>query len=219
MVKRSEVCQHLRRELAETFGEAIDLRTALVARSSTASIGGKAAPGRAALFAEGAAPDSSTGLAKRGVIPVSPLAGYRKPRRTRAQMVEQPGRALDDAEIAKLWRATDTWFGTLVRLCLLTGARRGEAAAMELDDLDLEAGEWLIRAEVAKTGRARVVYLAPLAVELLRGVARTKELTLVFPIGRRHSDHRLDKARRGASQGVAKVEFAMHDLRGSSAPA
>ncbi len=77
--------------------------------------------------------------------------------------------------------ATDGRFGTLVRICLLTGVRRGEAAAMEWDDLDLEAGQWLIRAEVAKTGRERVVYLAPLAVELLRAVPRMKDQPLVFP--------------------------------------
>ena len=55
------------------------------------------------------------------------------------QMVEQPGRALDDdGDRGAVACDRRRRFGTLVRVCLLTGARRGEAAAMEWDDLDLE---------------------------------------------------------------------------------
>lgn len=212
LVKRSEVVSVLRRELRDNLGENIDVRTItrkqMVDRIEAVA---KLRPGAAAYLRK-----ASTGfldwLANRGVISVSPLAGYRKPRRTRAETIEQPGRALDDAEIAKLWRATDTRFGTLVRTCLLTGVRRAEAAAMEWDDLDLKGGEWLIRAEVAKTGRARSVYLAPVSVELLGTVPRIKDVALVFP-----SD--VGTAITGWTKRVAAVvkdsgvDFSMHDLR------
>ena len=83
---------------------------------------------------------------------------------------------------------------------------------MEWRDLDLDAGSWLIRPEVAKTGRARVVYLAPLAVEILRSVPAIKGVALVFP-----SD--VGTAITGWTKRVAAVvaasgvDFSMHDLR------
>lgn len=212
LVKRSEVISVLRRELRDELGEKTDVRTItrkkMVDRIEAVA---KLRPGAAAYLRK-----ASTGfldwLANRGVIPQSPLAGYRKPRRTRAEMIEQPGRALDDAEVAKLWRATDARFGTLVRICLLTGTRRAEAAAMEWDDLDLKAGEWSIRAEVAKTGRARTVYLAPSAVELLESVPRIKDVALVFPSDAGTAITGWTK-RVAAIAKASGVAFTMHDLR------
>ena len=212
LVKRSEVLSALRRELRDKLGAAADVR-AITRRHIVDRLEeiAKTRPGAAGYLRK-----ASTGffewLANRGVIPVSPLAGYRKPRRTRAEMVDQPGKALADQEIGRLWAATDTRFGTLVRICLLTGTRRGEAAAMEWDDLDLEAGEWTIRAEVAKTGRGRVVYLAPLAVELLRSVSRISGTPLVFPSDAGTVITGWTK-RVAAVAKAAGVEFTMHDTR------
>jgi integrase len=212
IVKRSEVVSALRRELRDHLGATADVRT-ITLRQIVDRI---EAVGRDRPGAAGYLRKASTGLflwlAQRGVIPVSPLAGYRKPRRTRAEMVDQPGRALSDEEIAKLWAATDTRFGVLGRLCLLTGVRRGEAAALEWRDLDLEAGEWLIRAEVAKTGRERVVYLAPLVVELLRAVPRISGTPLVFPSDAGRVINGWTK-RVAAVVKVSGVDFALHDLR------
>ena len=181
LVKRSEILSALRRELRDKLGADADLR-AVTRRQIVDRLDdvGRDRPGAAAYLRK-----ASTGffdwLANRGVIPVSPLAGYRKPRRTRAEMVDQPGRALSDGELRTVWRNTESRFGALMRICLLTGARRGEAAAMEWGDLDLSTGEWLIRATVAKTGRQRVVYLAPLAVEVLGAVPKIKDQPLEFP--------------------------------------
>ena len=103
-------------------------------------------------------------------------------------------------------------FGTLVRLCLLTGVRRGEAAALEWGDLDLEAGTWAIRAEVAKTGRARVVYLAPAAVAVLRTVTAIEGVALVFPSDK--GTVITGWTKRVASVVKASgVDFTMHDTR------
>jgi integrase len=212
IVKRSEVLSALRRELRDKFGSATDVR-ALTRRQIVDRIDeiAKTRPGAADYLRK-----ASTGffewLANRGLISVSPLAGYRKPRRTRAEMIDQPGRALSDEEIVKLWAATGSRFGTLVRICLLTGTRRGEAAAMVWGDLDLEAGEWTIRAEVAKTGRGRVVYLAPLAVDLLRSVPRISGTALVFASDAGTVITGWTK-RVAAVAKAAGVEFTMHDTR------
>lgn len=212
IVKRSEVLSVLRRELRDPLGAGTDVRTLtrkdLVDRLEELS---RSRPG-AAGYLRKAATGFLEWLANRGVIPVSPLAGYRKPRRSRAEIVEQTGRALDDAEIRTLWLAATDRFGMLVRLCLLTGVRRGEAAALEWGDLDLEAGTWAIRAEVAKTGRARIVYLASPAVALLQAIAAIESVPLVFPS---------DKGTviTGWTKRVAnlvrasEVNFTMHDTR------
>jgi integrase len=212
LVKQGEVMSALRRELRDKLGANADLRTItrrqIVERLDDIA---KTRPGASAYLRK-----ASTGffdwLANRGVIPVSPLAGYRKPRRTRAEMADQSGRALSDDEVRAVWRATDGRFGALVRLTLLTGVRRGEAAAMEWNDLDLPAGEWLIRAEVAKTGRERIVYLAPLAVQLLGAVPKIKDQPLVFPSDAGTVVTGWTK-RVAAVVKASKVHFTMHDTR------
>jgi integrase len=70
-----------------------------------------------------------------GIIPSNPLAGYRRPRRTRAEIIEttENGRILSDAELAKVWKAADIRndsFGRIVQFLILSGTRRNEAASL-----------------------------------------------------------------------------------------
>src|SRR5262249_13050175 len=71
-----------------------------------------------------------------GRIIATPLAGLRRPMRSRAERLKAAangGRHLSDDEIRKVWRAAGHLgsFGALVRLALLTGLRRGELAQLE----------------------------------------------------------------------------------------
>jgi integrase len=73
--------------------------------------------------------------ASRGTIPVNPWAGYRQPRRSRAERVEaqEHGRVLTDAEIKAIWAAAkrrNDSFGRLIRFLILSGARRSEASCL-----------------------------------------------------------------------------------------
>jgi integrase len=66
------------------------------------------------------------------------MAGLRQPKQTRAEKLAaeaRKARALSDAEIIAVWNAADgrSSFGNLVRLLLLTGARRGEIAKLTRD--------------------------------------------------------------------------------------
>jgi integrase len=212
IVKRNEVLSALRRELRDRLGASTDVRKLtrkdLVDRLEEVA---RMRPG-AAGYLRKAATGFLEWLANRGVIAVSPLAGYRKPRRSRAEIVEQTGRALGDAEVKALWAAAGDRFGTLVRLCLLTGVRRGEAGALEWGDLDLDAGTWAIRAEVAKTGRARVVYLAPASVDLLRTAPVINDTPLVFPSDKATVITGWTKRVAGLVK-ASGVDFTMHDTR------
>ena len=105
-----------------------------------------------------------------GFIQGSPLAGWKKQRQTRAQIVARPGRKLADAELPLLWEAcatVDAPFGAYVSILLLTGQRRRETALMRWSNLDLEAGVWTIPAAITKNGRAHRVPLGSLALNII----------------------------------------------------
>ena len=117
-------------------------------------------------------------------INASPLAGWRRPRRTRAQLISRPGRALEDWELPIVWRAAEAtgWpFGRYLQMLALLGQRRGETAQMRWRDVDLEAGVWAIPAAVTKSGRAHRVPLPPQAVAILSSLPRLASSDLVFP--------------------------------------
>jgi hypothetical protein len=98
-VKRTDVTSLLRRELLGKLGN-VDLaeldRAALVgphhrARGRRAPWSGQDLRSKAAVLLGWAT--------NEGLISGSPLAGWRRERRTRAERLEQPGRALSDDEL------------------------------------------------------------------------------------------------------------------------
>ena len=77
----------------------------------------------------------------RGDVDANPLAGFREPRQSRAQRLEQAakraGRMLSMDEIAALWAACGDHrirpaFGAYVRSLIVLGSRRAETAAARL---------------------------------------------------------------------------------------
>jgi integrase len=172
VVKRGEVLSLLRRELLAPCGEATPLsaltRPALVKRFREVEDSGR--PGTARELR------NRTNVflgwcVNEGLLPANPLAGYREPRRTRAERVdhEEHGRALAEWELPLLWQAASAVggsLGTYLKLRLLCGQRRSETAHMRWQDVSLERGVWLIPARVGKT-RPLPVPLPALAREVL----------------------------------------------------
>ena len=77
-------------------------------------------------------------------------------------------RVLDDDELAAIWKACgDDDFGRIVRLLILTGARRSEVGGMAYSEFDLEAGTWTIPKERSKNGHAHTLPVLPAMSELL----------------------------------------------------
>ena len=81
----------------------------------------------------------------RGIISGNPLAGYRRPRKTRAEIVgtDQYGRVLSDAEIKAIWIAAqqrNDSFGYIVQFLILSGTRRKEAASLRREFI---ADQWI----------------------------------------------------------------------------
>jgi integrase len=152
----------------------------------------------------------------RGLLTANPLAGLRRPVRSRAERLKagaNGGRALSDDEIRKLWQAAGSFgsFGALVRLALLTALRRGELAQIERAR-DIAADHIVVQPEHAKSGAKHMVPLTPLIREVIAGEPVTTS-PLLFPSaasgGRITSwTERVAKLRQASG-----VNVRLHDLR------
>jgi integrase len=210
----------LRKELLERLGNVpvatLDRRT-LVAVLAEAEAAGL--PGRAAGLRQRFSGFLSWCLAQ-DLIDASPLAGWRKPRASKAERIDRPGRALADHELAPWWRAVDASpdpiFRIYLRFLLLTGQRRSETAVARWSNVDLAAARWLVPATDAKNGRAHVVPLAPAAVALLRALPRRSDCDFVF-FGR--GDRPLSGFSKrirpvvAATAAAGLAHWTLHDLR------
>jgi integrase len=92
-------------------------------------------------------------------------------------------RVLDDQEIRDLWKALDTakvpsCFPTLVRFLLLSARRRGEAAAMQWQDI--EGDVWIIRGEAHKTGDDAGDMAIPIAPSMRGQMGKARRRGFVF---------------------------------------
>lgn len=233
VVKRAEVMSLLRRELREPLGNAdltditrVDLVKRIEAVKSSGRLGAaRELRTRAGVFLGW--------CVDQGMIHSNPLAGWRQPRRTRAERVEQKGRVLEDRELAGFWRAADGqgWpFGPYMQILLLLGQRRTETALMAWSDVILDTVDalevwpdqlplvnvWRVPSAITKSGRPHCVPLPRQAVGILKALPRLNRSDAVFP-GRKSKpmtgwSKRLPDAYKATSiEGLAP--WTPHDLR------
>lgn len=148
----------------------------------------------------------------------SPCTGLQKPE------VEKPrDRVLTDQEIKWLWRACDEIgfpFGPMVKLLLLTAARREEARAMTGREIDRTTRLWTLPPARVKNGREHSIYLADAALAVLDASPRIRgKRGLVFTVtgetpcsGFSRAKTRLD-ALMTEYAGQEIAPWVIHDLR------
>jgi integrase len=110
---------------------------------------------------------------ERGDIDDNPLAASKPPIKR-----EPRDRALKHSEIRDLWAAWDEMgypFGSVMKLLLLTGQRRSEAAEMRWAEFDLDRSQWIIPKERSKSRREHIVPLSAPALMMLNGLPRFDE--------------------------------------------
>jgi integrase len=148
---------------------------------------------------------------RRGMVEATPAA-----------MVEAPGeetaraRVLDDGEIAAVWAAASTLgypFGPFFHLALILGQRREEIAQMQWGQINQTAGTWSL--QTSKSGRAHIVPLAPMAVDILSALP-TKASRYVFTTS---GDVPISGFSKIAKFGGTMGPWTIHDLRRSCATA
>ena len=114
----------------------------------------------------------------RGLIETNPCSRIKRPARATTRE-----RVLADDEIAHVWQAAEKVgypFGSIVRLLLLTGQRRGEVTKMQWADIDIKNRVWVIPGGSTKNGVAHVVPLTPAAVAIIKAVPHI-DREFVFP--------------------------------------
>lgn len=172
---------------------------------------------------------------ERGILDASPMVGLKAP----AASVSRD-RVLGTHELRWAWLAADEigWpFGAMVKLLIITAQRREEVAGSTQSELALGGKEpvWTIPAARAKNGNEHLVPLAPLAVEIIKGLPVIGESDLLFTTngettvsGFSRAKTRLDEAmlriarkeaeERGDDPEEVKIEpWVLHDFRRTAA--
>jgi integrase len=133
-----------------------------------------------------------------------------------------------DQELAEIWRACpDTNYGAIVRLLMLTGARRDEIGSLRWSEVNLDAALITLPAERVKSRREHEIPISELARTILVAQERRDSRDLVFGRGQggyadwSGSKHDLD-ARILAARGTGTKpigHWSLHDFRRSMSTA
>lgn len=152
---------------------------------------------------------------KEGLCDANPTISTNDP----AEGIKPRERVLDDREIGIVWRACqDDDFGRIVRLLLLTGARREEIGQLQWSEIDLDTGVMTIPGTRTKNHRTHVLTLPPLALDILKAVPRRPDREYVFGrdgrgFGGWSFATMVLTTRIVAAEGKPLPHFVLHDLR------
>jgi integrase len=122
-------------------------------------------------------------------------------------------RVLSDDEIRAVWAATadGSPFASLVRLALLTSARRNEIAGMRWDEI--EGDVWTLPASRSKTKTAITRPLSRTAIALLDGLPRIDGCPFVFTSNGVTPIASFSEPKRKLDLASAVTGWRIHDLR------
>ncbi len=144
--------------------------------------------------------------------PPPSLKGQRPIARTRWLGKDDPG---EQERFEKALRREDEELQTIIRLLILTGARRSELLGLEESEVSWARSVATLSPERSKSGRTRHIHLNPEAVRLLKSV-KVRNLGGAFWPGARTSSGwscRLNKAWRRIRKRARLVDLHLHDLR------
>ena len=124
-------------------------------------------------------------------------------------------RVLTDAELASLWKSSETLgypFGPIFHLLLLTGARKSELAEARWSEFDLAKKIWTVPPERFKSNASHLIPLSDAAVAIIESLPRTGNDHLFT--GRKGMVHNfyIPKERLDALMGPMPAWF-IHDIR------
>jgi integrase len=154
-----------------------------------------------------------------GLVENNPIVGTNEPPPPKARE-----RVLHDRELAAVWRACERLeeYGHIVRLLILTGARRDEIGSMRWTELDPERGALRIPGVRTKSARELMLPLPPFAWSILAEIpsCRLDHDRRVFGRGR-VGFSTWSQAKRELDQRIARdaelAPWVLHDVRRSVA--
>jgi integrase len=150
-------------------------------------------------------------------IATNPTQGMKQP----LEKETERERVLSDAELALVWRATETLgypWTQFYRLAILTGARKAELARAVWSEFDLDTSMWSLPAARSKNKRPLERPLSPMALDIMRALPRMQGAPFIF--GSACASQQLAKSRLDAvildvngGQPLPGGPFVTHDLR------
>jgi integrase len=126
-------------------------------------------------------------------------------------------RVLTDDELARIWRSCgDDDHGRIIRLLILTGARRSEIGGMAWSEIDFGRGVWTLAAARSKNHRPHTLMVMPMMQQILDTVPHMASRDQLFGFrGAGFTSWSAAKARLNAASGV--TGWNVHDIRRSVA--
>jgi integrase len=175
--------------------------------------------GAAALMARASVSGFMAWCVREGFIDANPVIGTNKPITPVSR-----DRVLDGAELAAIWLGCENagQYGTIVRLLMLTGARRDEIGGLRWSEIDMDGGVLCIPGARTKNHRDLLLPLPPSAVAILEAVTRRESRDLIFGRGGGSfsgwdaAKTALD-ARIATAAGKPLAPWRLHDVRRSVA--
>jgi integrase len=150
-----------------------------------------------------------------GLVEANPVIGTVNPQGSRPR-----DRVLSSAELAVIWRASEptTYYGKIIRLLILLGARRQEIGGMQWPEFDA-AGNWTLPAPRAKNGRAHTLQLPAEARVIIDDAPRMLGRDFLFGTrgAKGFNTWHEGKAALDAKLGDAVAPWRVHDIRRSVA--
>jgi integrase len=121
-------------------------------------------------------------------------------------------RVLSDQEIRAVWLASEGLFGTIVKLLLVTGQRRGEIAALRREWIDTQKRVITFPASLTKNRREHSIPYGASASELLESVPAAAGL--LFPArGKATPFNGFGKCKAALDARAGIEPWTLHDLR------
>jgi integrase len=112
----------------------------------------------------------------QGLVDNNPVIGT-----TKIEYTEKRERVLSNDELRRIWLACGPEnsphggrFGHIIRMLILTGARRSEITGMTWGEVDLDSGIWTLPAERSKNNRKHELPLPPTALGILQELSEQK---------------------------------------------
>jgi len=138
----------------------------------------------------------------------NPVAGTNNPSPAVAR-----DRVLSDSELAAVWTAcNDNEGGRIVKLLILTGARRDEVGGMSWAELDRDNSTWTIPASRTKNRREHTLTLPGMAWSIIEATPRRQSNDRLFGIGARGFNN-FHKVKTALDARCQIAPWRSHDLR------
>lgn len=145
------------------------------------------------------------GLLETNPVSLVPKAIERGPR----------ARLLSGGELALIWNSLgDDDYGTVVRLLILTGLRRGEIGELHWSEVDLNSNLIIIPPSRSKNGREHLVPMSASVRALIEAQPRQGDRDRVFRVSAwNNAKTALDKRVAEINNGAPLAPWVIHDLR------